>query len=568
MSITTPPNFATVGVHDGSAETIILGSALAASIVKVGATLSVSKRPPTQTDDESAGYPAHSLWRDNNVAHVSGNSTIGKAVWVPVPDSRTLPLDVFLETGRSPVVAYSTRKLTTTYTANKCIDVQRTSDGAVITVGFVGNLLDTATLDAFCAGTVGRVSRWYDQSGHGNDATETEQTQQPRLDPSCVIGNSRALVFDALINGGSASVPTYSGPTSRMEMPTGVSLDRSNMSITFIGRSRSCQRPGVFFSLNSAASKWLTVAGAFPPGSGAAQQKVGVCIEGTGILSGPKAASEDAAICEISSSANGGFYQWYSDRFNSTAPVTSDALAGGIIGGSQYGVGGHVELSDLIMWPHYKTFNDVAAMHASLYQSADIFPQVRTNIVWDGDSITDGALAVADQTYPRQARALISTDCNNYNVSLFGDVLIQRVTNYAGFVAPLYDPLAPRNVLMQQAGTNDIVINNISAAALYAAAKNYAALARATGFKIIVCTILPRAGFNTAQQAAWSGFNALLRDGWSTFADGLCDFQADPTMGSMAAASNTSLYADGIHPTPLGCSYMANVAAAAVNKLL
>lgn len=66
--------------------------------------------------------------------------------------------------------AYSTRKLLTAY-AGSPIRVQRISDNSQQDIGFVANVLDTASLATFCSGTTGKVITWYDQGGGGFDQT-------------------------------------------------------------------------------------------------------------------------------------------------------------------------------------------------------------------------------------------------------------------------------------------------------------------------------------------------------------------------------------------------------------
>jgi len=91
------------------------------------------------------------------------------AGWLPLtmPAPSGLMLDG-ITTGVK--AAYSTRKLLTAYAGN-AIQVQRISDNATQNIGFVANVLDTASLATFCSGTTCKVITWYDQSGGGSDQT-------------------------------------------------------------------------------------------------------------------------------------------------------------------------------------------------------------------------------------------------------------------------------------------------------------------------------------------------------------------------------------------------------------
>jgi lysophospholipase L1-like esterase len=82
---------------------------------------------------------------------------------------------------------------------------------------------------------------------------------------------------------------------------------------------------------------------------------------------------------------------------------------------------------------------------------------------------------------------------------------------------------------------------------------------RARGIKVAVGTILPQYHpTNALFQAKFDSYratvNASLRA--STKVDAVIDFAADPVMGPDAAARNTALYHDGVHPTNacgMGC---------------
>jgi hypothetical protein len=82
--------------------------------------------------------------------------------------------------------AYSVRKLNSTYLGS-CIKVRRSSDNAEQDIGFDNNELDTATLKSFIGSSSAYVKTWYDQSGNGEDATQTTTGSQPRIMNSGVI---------------------------------------------------------------------------------------------------------------------------------------------------------------------------------------------------------------------------------------------------------------------------------------------------------------------------------------------------------------------------------------------
>lgn len=75
--------------------------------------------------------------------------------------------------------AYSLRLLSSTYTGG-AIEV-RNSSGTHLDIGFVDGELDTATLLTHCGAGDGTVSKWYDQSGNGYNATQTTASNQPQI---------------------------------------------------------------------------------------------------------------------------------------------------------------------------------------------------------------------------------------------------------------------------------------------------------------------------------------------------------------------------------------------------
>jgi len=77
--------------------------------------------------------------------------------------------------------AYSLRKLNSDYTG-AAVRIARDSDLAEQDIGFDadGNL-DTAAAIAFCPSQYGRIKIWYDQSGNGNNTTQSSQAGQPIL---------------------------------------------------------------------------------------------------------------------------------------------------------------------------------------------------------------------------------------------------------------------------------------------------------------------------------------------------------------------------------------------------
>ena len=75
---------------------------------------------------------------------------------------------------------YSLRLLSAAY-EGAAIRVRRSSDNTEQDIGFVYEDLDIDALNTFCSGTNGYVVTWYDQSGNGNNATQSFSSSQPQI---------------------------------------------------------------------------------------------------------------------------------------------------------------------------------------------------------------------------------------------------------------------------------------------------------------------------------------------------------------------------------------------------
>lgn len=75
--------------------------------------------------------------------------------------------------------------------------VRRSSDNATQDIGFVGGVLDTASLLTFVGANNGFVTTWYDQSGNGNHATQATTANQPQIVVSgaVVLRNTKPAVL-------------------------------------------------------------------------------------------------------------------------------------------------------------------------------------------------------------------------------------------------------------------------------------------------------------------------------------------------------------------------------------
>jgi hypothetical protein len=106
------------------------------------------------------------------------------------------PATLLLDLYPNAASAYSVRKLRTAYTGS-AIRVRRSSDNTEQDIGFtaLGNL-DTTSLTSFCGAGNGFVTTWYDQSGNGNNATQTTASNQPQIvtSGSIITENTKSAI--------------------------------------------------------------------------------------------------------------------------------------------------------------------------------------------------------------------------------------------------------------------------------------------------------------------------------------------------------------------------------------
>ena len=100
--------------------------------------------------------------------------------------------------GSGAEAAYSTRRLNGLYSGD-CMTIRRASDSTTQSIGFVGEEIDESAIETFCSGTTCTIQVWRDQSGNGNDATQSDPTKQPTIYTGGQLvkeGGRLALDFD------------------------------------------------------------------------------------------------------------------------------------------------------------------------------------------------------------------------------------------------------------------------------------------------------------------------------------------------------------------------------------
>jgi hypothetical protein len=162
------------------------------------------------------------------------------------------PTPYLLDTYEGAAAAYSLRRLRSAYTG-PAVRVRRESNNDELDIYFDGQgNLDTASLEAFCAGTNGFVKVWYDQGPGGNNAEQTVTADQPKIVSSGSIieeGGKPALEFDVdslvpSITNAASDYSFFSVTKSNVSLANAHTIDVQSGRLIFDGRGSSL---GVYY---------------------------------------------------------------------------------------------------------------------------------------------------------------------------------------------------------------------------------------------------------------------------------------------------------------------------------
>ncbi len=203
-----------------------------------------------------------------------------------------------LDTYPNASAAYSLRQLRTAYTGD-AIRVRRSSDNTEQNIGFVNNVLDTASLLTFCGAGNGFVTTWYDQSGNAKNSTQTIALQQPRIVNAGSLDtvNGKAAVL------GDGSNDTLSNITLSLSNPTSI--------FTVVDKVGTSGVFGLFNSLNNQSGAFnLTT--------------TGYTFYQNGAVFTPAYANNNQSLLVVKTSTTGTDWEFYGN--NTTVPNSGENI--------------------------------------------------------------------------------------------------------------------------------------------------------------------------------------------------------------------------------------------------
>ncbi len=137
-----------------------------------------------------------------------------------------------LGASNSSPAAFSLRKLSSDYAGN-AIQVRRSSDNTTSDIGFtVNGDFDTTALKTFVGANNGFVSKWYDQSGNGRDATQATLAAQPQIvnAGSVYRRNGKPTIY---FNSTSLVTASYTGYSSAFTLEIVAGIQNNTSYSTF-----------------------------------------------------------------------------------------------------------------------------------------------------------------------------------------------------------------------------------------------------------------------------------------------------------------------------------------------
>lgn len=187
-------------------------------------------------------------------------------------------------------------------------------------------------------------------------------------------------------------------------------------------------------------------------------------------------------------------------------------------------------------------------------------------VVCDGDSLTYGYEMPRQDTYPAQLQVLLGYQYKVRNLGMNGQTLNQMLASAPDRADDIFHLIWQKKYLVAWGGTNDMYFGD-NAQVAYQDYINYCQARQAAGYRVIAMTILPRTKHDTPAdfETQREEFNSLVREKWSSFANGLADVAADNRLGDAGDdADKTYYWGDFVHLNKRGYAIVAGIVKAAI----
>lgn len=473
--------------------------------------------------------------------------------------------------------AVGSRLLTRCYTANKALDVQ--FGATVTTIGFnLAGTIDYNALDGLFPGVRPAIITAYDQGFNGVNGTEAV-AKGGTISALRAPHGIRELLMDGDINGpldSGAFANFGGGSVTALDFPAGLSVNNQANTLIWVGGIQSADHatgvinvggqsgPSSNLGLKNGAGTPNLYAAAggssavLCPGMPYDRDNIAFAIE--------SGAGTQCILNEVASAVGGG---------TPAAGTVSTANLGYGYGGVGYS---YVSYQAAIIVPWTMAQPEIATATASLVSTFAIPHQVRSIIVADGDSDTDGHGSPAQHAWPRTLMEQLGRpEIQMVNTAYYGSTMGGAATNGAPGSRTGEEPLnvlpaldqayaanAPnRWVVVGPMGYNDL--NRGDSLATVEAA--YTAYCDAVHAHHGQCALLVVP--NRANQTGGIFTNLATLNAWIMASTTTTNAHADlPILSPGCPASLVCQQSDGIHETQINGWGQAQAVAAALAPLL
>ena len=528
----------------GAAGSAVVGAATIASAgasvgQAAGSVVGTGQIPSTATVAGSGAVSANGTSSAASVASSTGASTT--TAW---------PLTYLPTVGVSPSLVIGTKQMISTYSGN-CVNVVRASDSTGQDVGFSQGVVDMAAVATFAGASEPTVAKWYNQNGSGNDLTNVTVSTQPRLRTANKMRGVQGITFD--YNS------SFAG-TKFLNIPVAITLN-----------TRDCTVFAVYAPYSSYYDNVPVVIGDVATGAVALQNASQVmrAYLKTG-LSGTVAARSSASVIAMRGGSSAATL--YVDNHTTTLGVGTagtTSVAGGIGIANGFGSQNNFcgEYFALVIYPGALSDADVAAVQSALTTMYSISYAQNRQVVCEGDSITAGVKTTFDQATMRQTYELSTKDSHYYNLGLSGTTAQTRYGARVALWSHVNRTDAATKIAVIWLGTNDLAAGTTGSVTYNSYLLPYIQYVQSLGYTVLVPTTIPRQALTAPQEAERITYNGLITGGAATNGYTAIDVTTLTHFQVQADASNSTYYADGIHPTNAGGAILAGYLSTFINEL-
>jgi len=492
-----------------------------------------SHRDPTVYDDAWRGNVVDRLWLNLTSGEFfrCSDVTLSAAVWTSEGTPTALPGDA----APGGLLFYGTKPLTAAWANGQLFRIKRQSDNATQIISAVSGVTDIATINSFLATSVGKIDKFFDQSGNGNDTGVLNFADAPylRVEGSRVfwIYDHYSSKFDTIrfITLPNVAWGTDFSVFSQLAL---TNCTHGEMAIFEFG-SDSNNFQGWY---NSHHNSWADQSRSY-------------------LSVAASSADTNPTIFSFITSSTAATAYWAERSITSQFFKTKGSPVGGFVGKTTVQTGGpfhhDAAMQAFCVWGSALSDANALLVRKAFYQWGGTVPQASNDVIvtvgdieqspavsfWPEFSQTNRGGAGYGPIY--QARGLLNRPCREVNTAINGWRLQDMNSVYTNDTAPLFDVNAAHNIVILDGGINDGHVSADTPAMALSRLQTLTSSMKATGFRVYYITMFSfgsvfdiASGYTDADQ--WRlDFDARVR---TAFAAGDLDVEALLDLGATSTA--------------------------------